>query len=122
MKKKPLCTVHRAHGVDSSSGAPNWVSAVTCLPMSDLVASGSCDGQIRLWQCGEHFRRLSPLLTVPAPGFVNGLAFAPSAGGGTEWVLLAALGQEHRLGRWTRDREAKNCVLVIPLETTEKIN
>ena len=31
------------------------------------------------------------------------------------------MGQEHRLGRWQRIKEAKNCVLVIPLETTEEI-
>ncbi len=41
MKKKPLCTVHKAHGVDPSNGVPNWISCVTALPMSDLIASGS---------------------------------------------------------------------------------
>ncbi len=119
MKKKPLCTVHRAHGVDPSSGDPNWISALTCLPMSDLVASGSCDGQIRLWRCGENFRSLAPLFTIPCPGFVNALSFSSSK---SEWSLVAAVGQEHRLGRWTRIKEAKNSILVIPLETTQPID
>jgi ribosomal RNA-processing protein 9 len=29
--------------------------------------------------------------------------------------LIAGIGQEHRLGRWWRIKESKNCVLIIPL-------
>ncbi len=84
---------------------------------------GSCDGHIRLWRCGENFRSLSPLFTIPAPGFVNALAFTSSSNSRKQqsWSLAAGMGQEHRLGRWQRIKEAKNCVLVIPLETTEEI-
>ena len=74
--------------------------------------SGSSDGYIRLWKCGSNFRKLEQLQEMPVAGFVNDLAF--SADGR---ALVAAVGQEHRLGRWTRLKEAKNCVVVVPLET-----
>lgn len=44
-------------------------------------------------------------------GFVNSLAF--SSDGST---LYAGVGQEHRLGRWWRLKNAKNAVYVIPLQ------
>lgn len=42
-KKKPVATMPKAH-----SG--QWISAIAALPYSDLVASGSCDGFVRLWK------------------------------------------------------------------------
>ena len=53
---------------------------------------------------------LSPLLSTPAVGFVNGLAIAQSGK-----FLAAAIGQEHRLGRWFRIKEARNSLAIIPL-------
>jgi ribosomal RNA-processing protein 9 len=41
---------------------------------------------------------------------VNGLAFAPSGR-----FLLVGVGQEHRLGRWDRQRAAKNSIRVVPI-------
>ena len=80
-----------------------------------VLLSGSCDGFIRLWKCGSNFRKLEPLQTIPVVGFVNALAFT-----GDGRTLVAAVGQEHRLGRWTRIKEAKNGVAVIPLEIRQE--
>ena len=41
---------------------------------------------------------------------MNALAFAPSGK-----FLVAAIGQEHRLGRWDRVKAARNGVRIIPL-------
>lgn len=35
-------------------------------------------------------------------------------------LLIAAVGQEHRLGRWQRIKEARNLVMVVPLIFSEK--
>lgn len=129
-KKKPLCSIPAAHGKEDSNHQANWVTAVAALANTDLIASGkpklllnsntkyyirsvsagSRDGYIRLWKCGDNFRSLIPLMTVPARGFVNSLAFSSDGK-----MLIAGLGQEHRLGRWWRDATAKNEILVIPL-------
>ncbi len=45
-RKAPVRTVPNAHGQD------NWVSAVACLPASDLAFSGSRDGYLKIWRAG----------------------------------------------------------------------
>ncbi len=133
-KKKPLCSIPAAHGVGSTNNQPNWISSVAALANTDLIASGkyqylrifsklsiyfcvqagSQDGFIRLWKCGENFRSLTPLMSVPVKGFVNSLAFSSDGK-----LLIAGLGQEHRLGRWWRDGSAKNEIIVVPLKQRE---
>lgn len=110
MKKKPLCSISHAHGLDLTNGEPNWISAIATLPMTDLIASGSCDGFIRLWKCANGFRQLQQIQLIPMVGFVNALAFTLDGK-----TLVAGMGQEHRLGRWWRLKEAKNGLAVIPL-------
>lgn len=110
MKKKPLCVKLLAHGQSAENGQANWISAIATLINADLVASGSCDGTIRIWQSSDTFRELKLLFEVAVPGFVNSLAFTNDGR-----QLIAAVGQEHRLGRWWRIKDAKNSILVIPL-------
>mmetsp|Transcript_41156 Transcript_41156/g.102385 ORF Transcript_41156/g.102385 Transcript_41156/m.102385 type:complete len:86 (-) Transcript_41156:38-295(-) len=49
-------------------------------------------------------------MSVPLVGFINGLAMAPSGK-----FVACAVGQEHRLGRWFRIREARNSLCIVPL-------
>lgn len=77
--------------------------------------SGSCDGYIRLWKCANNFRKLEEIQKIPVSGFVNSLAFTPDGN-----YLVAGVGQEHRLGRWWRLKEAKNSVVVIPLRKVKE--
>jgi len=56
-----------------------------------------------------------PRGALPARGFVNGLALASSGR-----FLLAAMGQEPRLGRWARDGGARNGVLFHALSVGEE--
>ncbi|NXT77007.1 U3IP2 protein, partial [Zapornia atra] len=112
-KKKPLALARQAHGMQDAQGLqqPYWISAVAALRNTDLLATGSHSGSVKLWKCGEGFRKLDPLWDIPLVGFVNSLAF--SAAGS---FLVAGLGQEHRLGRWWRIKEAKNSICIIPLK------
>ena len=99
-----------------SGGYCNWITALAVLPNSDLIATGSGDGFIRLWRiCFSKGRDSTPNMiesvgSIPMKGFVTGLAF-----GGSEKnpILAASIGQEHRLGRWWRYKQAKNGIAVI---------
>ncbi|KAM4654619.1 U3 small nucleolar RNA-interacting protein 2 [Amazona ochrocephala] len=112
-KKKPLVLARQAHGVQDAQGLqqPYWISAVAALRNSDLLATGSHSTSVKLWKCSEGFRKLEPLWDIPLVGFVNSLKF--SAAGD---FLVAGIGQEHRLGRWWRIKEAKNSICIIPLK------
>lgn len=137
MKKKPLCRVELAHGRavgEGGNGEPNCISALAVVVNSDVIATGefasvvtygirlhfhqrvvcafvgSCDGSIKLWKLGDHYRTLTLLMEVPCVGFVNALSFTSDAS-----CLVVASGQEHRLGRWWRIKEAKNSVTVVTL-------
>lgn len=103
-RKKPVFVVHNAHG------AGKWISSVTVMPRTDLVASGSSDGYIRLWKADLRERSLVAVATIPVEGFVNALSFENKGR-----FLLAGVGQEHRLGRWERIKTAKNGLVLIAL-------
>lgn len=104
-KKKPCSVIREAH-----SG--NWITSVTALRNSNLLASGSNDGFIKLWALDFDNKEIleSPCSAIPLVGFVNALAFTPSGS-----ALVAAVGVEHRFGRWETEREAKNSIEVIRL-------
>lgn len=110
LKKKPLASVTAAHGVSSENGLPNWITSLAALQNTDLIASGSCDGNICMWKCGNQFRSLEKLFSIPADGFVNALQFTSDGN-----FLIAGVGQEHRLGRWWKLKKAKNALYIIPL-------
>ncbi|XP_008103296.2 U3 small nucleolar RNA-interacting protein 2 isoform X1 [Anolis carolinensis] len=117
-KKKPLFVVRKAHGLHGTQGLeqPYWISSVAALLNSDLVATGasycgSNNSSVKLWKCGEGFRKLEPLFEIPLVGFVNSLKFSNSGN-----FLVAGIGQEHRLGRWWRIKEAKNSICIVPLK------
>ncbi|KYO22981.1 U3 small nucleolar RNA-interacting protein 2 isoform X2 [Alligator mississippiensis] len=112
-KKKPLATVRQAHSNHGAQGLeqPYWISSVAAMLNSDVVATGSCSASVRLWKCNEGFRKLELLFDIPLVGFVNSLKFS-NAGD----FLVAGIGQEHRLGRWWRIKEAKNSICIIPLK------
>lgn len=110
LKKKPLVTVQQAHGMQDESN-PYWITSITVFPNTDLIASGSHNGEITLWKCGEGFKTLTKKFSIPVIGFVNVLEFSRTGS-----HLVAGIGQEHKLGRWWRLKEAKNSIVVIPLK------
>eukprot|EP01104_Vermistella_antarctica_P013138 TRINITY_DN3934_c0_g1_i2.p1 TRINITY_DN3934_c0_g1~~TRINITY_DN3934_c0_g1_i2.p1 ORF type:complete len:601 (+),score=116.18 TRINITY_DN3934_c0_g1_i2:219-1805(+) len=123
-KKKPIFVRQRAHGStlapegvrDTVPPSPRWISSVAACSHTDLVASGSNDGMLRLWEVrpggavGQKNTCLMPALEIPMPGYVNGLAFSKEGR-----FLVAGVGQEHRLGRWERIPKVKNGIRIVPL-------
>ncbi|CAG7850428.1 Uncharacterized WD repeat-containing protein C2E1P5.05 [Serendipita indica DSM 11827] len=138
-KKKPIFKQHLAHGLteheSETHGAavhPRWITSLAALPYSDIFASGSWDGHIRLWQLDPKLKSFSALATtIPVCGVVNSLqvvqvprqsvmnaswmATAHSGlrtnghGRGKSAVdqaksvlVVAAIGQEPRTGRWIK--------------------
>ncbi|KAJ6593747.1 WD40 repeat-like protein [Mycena capillaripes] len=139
-KKKPIFTQALSHGLNEAQSTtegiiqtPRWVTAVASLRYSDLIASGSWEGQIRIWKLDAKLKSFTLVGTVPAPGVVNSLqllsppkeffsdaqwACPPEStakrklGGGV--LLVAGLGQEHRLGRWLNVKDGVvNGALVV---------
>lgn len=77
-----------------------------------LLPTGSMDGFVRLWKADTTgFRFLEPVFSVPVPGVINSLGFTMSGN-----HLVVGVGQEHKLGRWFRDKKGKNSIVVIPLK------
>ncbi|KAJ8299309.1 hypothetical protein KUTeg_023369 [Tegillarca granosa] len=81
-----------------------------------FLSAGSKDGCIRLWKCCNDFKHLQPLFTIPITGFVNSMQFSKSGS-----FLVAGVGQEHKLGRWWRLKEAKNSICIISLQKKNEI-
>eukprot|EP00730_Choanoeca_flexa_P016448 TRINITY_DN7770_c0_g1_i2.p1 TRINITY_DN7770_c0_g1~~TRINITY_DN7770_c0_g1_i2.p1 ORF type:complete len:498 (+),score=92.46 TRINITY_DN7770_c0_g1_i2:96-1589(+) len=110
-RKKPCYVLRNAHGEDS------WICSIATVPYSDLVASGGSDGTIRLWQIVDKLKGLKLVMTLEAPGYVNGLKFAADGS-----LLVAALGKEHRLGRWDVLGSARNQCRVFNLTQLKAAN
>lgn len=94
-----------------SSSALSWVSALTVCRNSDLAASGAGNGSVRLWTIENESKGIRPLFELPVAGFINSLVFSKSG-----QFLVAAVGQEPRLGRWGRIADVRNGVFVHPLK------
>lgn len=136
-KKKPVFTKLKCHGnglkkkqlpadaetddrqemeadIYSQNGYCPWITSLACVPFSDMFASGSSDGFIKLWKISANKKAFSLLANIPMAGFINGLEFfkalSPSSSSSEETLhLAAAVGQEHRLGRWWRlDKKSDN--------------
>lgn len=110
LKKKPVCTVQEAHGFDTPNSEPYWITAVASLLNTDLIASGSYDGTVKLWKASDNFRTLTQIHTIALTGFVNDLKFTSDGK-----YLIAGVGPEHKFGRWTVIKSAKSSVVLIPL-------
>lgn len=111
LRKKPISILKNSHGIDEINQEPYWVSSLACLMNTDLIASGSREGNIKLWKLDNNFKTISLLFTIPVNGFVNSMSFTSDGE-----KLIVALSQEHRYGRWTTVPKAKNCIMVFSFE------
>ncbi len=143
-KKKPIFTIPLAHGLDplmtpeeASAEAepdarvperqPRWITALATVPYSDVVLSGSWDGQVRVWRVSEDKKKLESMGVVGKAqgddgdekvtgvevqggqkeenmrGVINDLSVFERGDRGKDGLcIVAALGTEHRLGRWKK--------------------
>lgn len=78
-----------------------------------LVASGSCDSMIRVWKLVKKGSEceLLPHQSIECPGFINDIQFTSDCK-----KLIAAVGQEHKFGRWWKVKGSKNCMKVFDVD------
>lgn len=69
------------------------------------------NGKINLWKCGESFKSLNLMFSITLDGCINSLTFTHDGK-----YLIAAVGKEHKLGRWYKVSAAKNSIAIIPLK------
>ncbi|KAF6841731.1 wd repeat domain-containing protein [Colletotrichum plurivorum] len=103
---------------------PRWITALKTIPYSDVILSGSWDGCIRVWRLSEDKRKIEAagVLTSEAErdstaasagglkGVINDIAISERGDRGQDGIcIVAAVGKEHRLGRWQmRKGKGKN--------------
>jgi len=115
-KKRPVGeVVVAAHGyANGNRGVSRSVMCCDGLKLSDVLATGSNDGYLRLWRVNtsgdKNEAGISPLESVPIHGHINSIAMGPEGK-----FCVAAVGQEPRLGRWDRVPRAKNRFAIIKL-------
>ena len=156
-KKKPVFTYPCAHGRDPpldpqealtearvdprakiSPQQPRWITALACIPYSDVILSGSWDGHIRAWKIDEGGRSIIPLGPVGSTqletaidgispstnpgivrGVVNSLALTERGDRGKDGLcVIVGVGKDWRLGRW-RKFKGKNGACVLEIERIE---
>ncbi|KIH63709.1 hypothetical protein ANCDUO_05989 [Ancylostoma duodenale] len=62
---------------------------------TNLAATGSDDGELKLWKIAADFKSISLVFTYEVTGFINDVRFSVDGS-----LLAIAAGQEHREGRW----------------------
>jgi len=78
-KKKPVCIVPIAHGLDpppspsefsaeqepkpeaTPVATPRFITALKTIPYSDVILSGSWDGYVRVWRLSEDKKKIEPV-------------------------------------------------------------
>ena len=127
--------VDTAGKVVSSVPVPRWITALAVVPYSDLILSGSWDGYVRVWKVSTDKRRIEAvgpigevgndetqaigreraadaLHSPPARGVINDIEVFEQGKRGRETLhVIAALGKEHRLGRWKKVKGRNGAVL-----------
>lgn len=94
-RKKPICIYHNAH--------ENEIISLICIKNSETIISGSRDGFLRIWSVKEE--KIKFVTEINIDGCINGIMAIDSK-------LFAAIGRDHRLGRWTKS-DIVNCLIWI---------
>ncbi|KAF4671127.1 pre-rRNA processing protein [Perkinsus olseni] len=96
--------------------APPWISSLASIRCSDVGFSGSNDGLINVWRTsaaskGKMNLDLDRSIKLPIKGgWINQMAV-----GSTGRVLVAAVGRNHRLGRWDT-KPGRDGLAIVRLE------
>lgn len=121
-KRKPITTVSHATTNSEAGAAAPWVTSIATFgPEKSLItddahkgytiASGSSDGKLNIWKSNsDESKKLDLVQSIPINGFINSLVFTKDGS-----KIVAAVGQEHKFGRWWRVKGSKNAVYVVTL-------
>lgn len=74
--------------------------------MSNIVASGSNDGFVKIWIANAEEKELKHCLSFPVSGFINALSITPN-------MLVIGSGKEHKYGRWWNLKGNHNKLTII---------
>lgn len=107
------------HATEAHQG--EWVTAVSGIRNSDFALSGSSDGHIRAWRVGKPgdqdsvSKKTKMVLdeldwSIEVTGVVNDIAVSPSGS-----VAVAAVGRDHKHGRWVTANNAHNGLMFVRL-------
>jgi ribosomal RNA-processing protein 9 len=181
-KKKPIFTFPLAHGMEPAlqpdeasaetnpdlaivpAPQPRWITALATIPYSDVILSGSWDGQLRAWKVSDDRKKIESLGVVGSAKFPHGLpasdtlkvvegedadsgigmgeispafisreqpeavakgvindisVFERGERGKEGTCIVVALGEEHRLGRWSKVH-GKNGAMVFEVPRVTK--
>ncbi|CZS94102.1 related to a component of the yeast U3 snoRNP Rrp9p [Rhynchosporium agropyri] len=87
-KKKPLFVLPLCHGVDPvmkkedvsaeknpqeevvPMATPRWITALATIPYSDVILSGSWDGEVRAWKVSEDKKKIERVGTLGSSGVI----------------------------------------------------
>ncbi|KAL2068519.1 hypothetical protein VTL71DRAFT_14856 [Oculimacula yallundae] len=167
-KKKPLFVLPLCHGVDPALKAedvsaektpdekvipqptPRWITALATIPYSDVILTGSWDGQVRAWRVSEDKKRIEAVgtlgaegivpvkeltngdshlgedldkvpSTAPVRGVINDISLFERGDRGKDGVcVVVAVGKEHRMGRWMSAEGGKNGGVVFEIPRVEE--
>lgn len=100
-RKKPICVVRNAH-------AGTWITALGALINSDVFVSGAADGHLRIWRLINDKARIEQFHNIKVEGIINSLRISTD-----HKTIVAAVGQENRLGRWMVNKKTRNGILVL---------
>lgn len=129
---------------------PRWITALKTIPYSDVILSGSWDGCVRVWRLSKDKKKIEPVCVLGVPssvesdgeqklngdheteteggldgrlikGVVNDIAMFERGDRGRDGLcVVAAIGKEHRLGRWKVLRGGKNGAMVFEVPRVPK--
>ncbi|KAH8804550.1 WD40-repeat-containing domain protein [Xylogone sp. PMI_703] len=120
---------------------PRWITALATIPYSDIILTGSWDGFVRVWKVSGDKKRIEAngvngshsyqLVNGSEPsskdgeaivkGVVNDISVFERGDRGKDGVcVVAAVGKEHRLGRWYKFQSAKNGAVVFEVPRISK--
>lgn len=117
---------------------PRWITALATVPYSDVVLSGSWDGSLRVWRVSDDKKKLEAIGAVgnrisdatielkndtevhdnlvtqrAIKGIINDISVFERGDRGKDGIcIMAAVGREHKMGRWQKVK-GKNGVVVF---------
>ena len=114
-------TSRKALSHEENAHDGNWVTAVGGVRNSDLACSGSLTGEIKLWRVGrpgesEAVSKKTKMVleeldvSIPVTGVVNEIIVNKSGK-----LVVAAVGKDHKHGRWITASNAHNGLMFTKL-------